>query len=58
MDDDLSAWEAKLGPLAPELRKTLLEWLQEERESWAAREEQWQRVQELMSLSRIQSPGH
>jgi hypothetical protein len=58
MDDDLSAWEAQLGSLTPELKQTLLEWLQEERESWADREEEWQRVQKLMSAGRKQGAAH
>jgi hypothetical protein len=49
MDGWQSGWDAKLPILNPEQRQHVLEWLHEEEETWAEREEEWLRNRERMA---------
>ena len=41
MDNGHDGWEAMLPSLSPEQRQRVLDWLHEEEETWAEREEEW-----------------
>ncbi|HID78158.1 MAG TPA: hypothetical protein EYP56_19465 [Planctomycetaceae bacterium] len=57
MDDELAIWESQLGKLTPQQRQQLLEWLREEQEAWADREEEWERVQRAMAGRSAKTEG-
>jgi hypothetical protein len=41
MGDGHNGWEARLPILKPEQKQHVLQWLQEEEQTWAKREEEW-----------------
>jgi hypothetical protein len=49
MDGGQSGWESNLPILNPEQRQHVLQWLHEEVETWAEREEEWLRTRERMA---------
>jgi hypothetical protein len=46
MDNGHNGWEAELLSLTAEQRQHVLQWLQEEEETWARREEEWLEVRD------------
>jgi hypothetical protein len=49
MDVGQSGWEANLTILDPDQKQHVLQWLHEEVQTWAEREEEWLRTRERMA---------